>query len=222
MATTSALPIALLFSLPSDSPQIFSFISSLSTAAGVSAPKPDIKSYPDAIYHNYYPLGVSLCFLPSTGLDSVDLYSRDPHPNTSSRVRGPVYDIAPEVVFRFSSTTLPLPPRDPKSEQPPQTIERPIELRLTTRTTGRDLVSCLGEPTKKGSGGWTGVWLEWTKVELSAGEEGAGGQEHIGMMVELRDPGAREMDEAMMKKGMGGVWDRASKWEWKTVKLYKA
>ncbi|WVQ77444.1 hypothetical protein IAR50_007130 [Cryptococcus sp. DSM 104548] len=222
MATISAISITSLFSLPPDALQFTTFISSLSAAAGISPSKPDIKTYSDAIYHNYYPLGVSFCFLPLQGLDSVDVYNRDPHQSASSRLKGPVYGTAPEVVFRFPSTTLTLPPRDTKSEEPPQTIERPIQMTLVAGTTGRDLVSCLGEPSKKGSGGWTGVWLEWTRAELSEGEDGEGGKGNIGITVELRDPGAREMDEAMMKKGMGSVWDRASKWEWKTVKLYKA
>lgn len=80
-------------------------------------------------------------------------------------------------------------------------------------------MSCLGEPSRKGSGGWTGVWLEWKRVEFKVDEKGNKGE--IGVMVELRDPGAAEMTEEMMKKGMGGVWERATKWEWKSLKLFK-
>lgn len=81
------------------------------------------------------------------------------------------------------------------------------------------MVSCFGELSWKGLGGWIGVWLEWKRVEFKVDEEGNKGE--IGVMVELRDLGVVEMIEEVMKKGMGGVWERVVKWEWKSLKLFK-
>ncbi|OWZ69984.1 hypothetical protein AYX14_04631 [Cryptococcus neoformans] len=220
MPTLDPSSLAPLFNLPSSAPQIPKFIACLASSS--TPPTPDIKSYPDAIYHNYYGLGLSLCFLPEEGLDSVDIFNREPNPPALKPGRAvTVYAPPPEVTIHFTSTSLTLPPRDPKrkSTEPPKSIARPPFITFTSTTTGRQLVSCLGEPSRKGSGGWTGVWLEWKRVEFKVDEKGNKGE--IGVMVELRDPGAAEMTEEMMKKGMGGVWERAAKWEWKSLKLFK-
>lgn len=152
----------------------------------------------------------------------MDIFNREPNPPALKPGRTvTVYAPPPEVTIHFTSTSLTLPPRDPKrkSTEPPKSIARPHFITFTPTTTGRQLVSCLGEPSRKGSGGWTGVWLEWKRVEFKVVEKGNKGE--IGVMVELRDPGAAEMTGEMMKKGMGGVWERAAKWEWKSLKLFK-
>ncbi|KAL0242189.1 hypothetical protein I308_105818 [Cryptococcus tetragattii IND107] len=221
MSTLNLFSLIPLFNLPPSSPQISTFISSLASSS--TPPTPDIKTYSDASYHNYYELGLSLCFLAEKGLDSVDIFNRDPNPPAPKQGRTvTVYAPGPQVTIHFTSTTLTLPPRDPKSKstEPPKSIPRPSSITFTPSTTGRQLVSCLGEPSRKGSGGWTGVWLEWKSVEFKVDEKGNKGQ--IGIMIELRDPGAAEMTEEMMKKGMGGVWERAANWEWKSLKLFKS
>ncbi|KAK8861260.1 hypothetical protein IAR55_002079 [Kwoniella newhampshirensis] len=228
MPGLSPTSFAPLFSLPPGSSQITAFLSLLSSPSPL--PPPDIKSYPDAIYHNYYSLGLSLCFLPSKGLDSVDIYntpstsSTTPPPPPPQRNRfkkeEPTYSPPPTIELHFPTTTLTLPPV--KEGEEATEMSRPPTVVLKPNSVGRQLVSCLGEPSRKGSGGWTGIWLEWSKVELQAAQEG-GETLEVGLMVELRDPGAAEkMTEEDMRKGMGGVWDRAGRWEWQSLKVFKS
>ena len=79
-------------------------------------------------------------------------------------------------------------------------------------------------------------WLEWTRVEIidgpneevdvndglhSEGIPKTGSVAVLGVMVELRDPGAAEkLTEQQIKKGVGGVWDRAANWQWACMKLF--
>ncbi|WWD16843.1 hypothetical protein CI109_101275 [Kwoniella shandongensis] len=230
MPSLSPTALASLFSLSPSSPQITAFLETLASPSPL--PQPEIKSYPDAIYHNYYALGLSLCFLPNKGLDSVDIFNTPssssssapppPPPRNRFRREEPTYSPPPEIELHFPTTTLVVPPAKEGDEA--TELPRPEKVVLKPNTIGRQLVSCLGEPSRKGSGGWTGLWLEWTKVELKRrSEEGEGeGVVEVGLMVELRDPGAAEkMTEEDMRKGMGGVWDRAAKWEWKSLKVFK-
>src|SRR5216684_60549 len=64
------------------SPDLAAFLSALSSPIAT----PDVKSYPDAVYFNYYSLGLSLLFLPIDGykprseishlaLDGIDVYN---------------------------------------------------------------------------------------------------------------------------------------------------
>jgi len=100
-------------------------------------------------------------------------------------------------------------------------------------------VQCFGEPSRKGSGGWTGIWLEWGRVEILAAQRPRGddavGEDsrdttdgdapevvEIGIMVELRDPGGAEvLTEKQQKEGAGGIWDRAAEWEWAALKFFR-
>ncbi|WWC99014.1 hypothetical protein V866_005908 [Kwoniella sp. B9012] len=208
--------LASLFSQPSSSTTLTSYLQSLSSASPL--PEPEIKSYPDAIYHNYYSLGLSLAFHPAKGLDSIDIYNPSPHPQPkrANQKTSPVYSSPPEIILHFPTDSISLPPK--KEGEKPLSIPRQTTFKLLPNSTGRDLVSHLGEPTRKGSGGWTGLWLEWSSVELKGKE----GEVKIGIMVELRDPGANELLTVEgRKKGMGGVWERASRWEWSNIKFFK-
>lgn len=43
----------------------------------------------------------------------------------------------------------------------------------------------------------------------------------LGIMVELRDPGADEvLSEEQKRKGAGGIWDRAAGWSWSGMKIF--
>ncbi|KAK6907052.1 hypothetical protein I204_00146 [Kwoniella mangroviensis CBS 8886] len=208
--------LASLLSQPSSSTSLTSYLQSLSSTSPL--PVPEIKSYPDTIYHNYYPLGLSLAFHPIKGLDSIDIYNSSPHPQPkrANQKPSPVYSSPPEITLHFPTDSVSLPPK--KEGEKPLSIPRSTTFKLLPNSTGRDFVSHLGEPTRKGSGGWTGLWLEWSSVELKAKE----GEVTVGIMVELRDPGANELlTEEGRKKGMGGVWERASRWEWSNIKFFK-
>ncbi len=130
------------------------------------------------------------------------------------------------------------------------TIDRPERFEVCSGTKGRDFVGAFGEPGRKGGGdGWVEIWMEWIRVDLVASQPStiqtnrtpriAPSAEELevndanvmdkeretvvlGVMVELRDPGAEEvLTEEQKRKGAGGVWDRAVGWEWYCLKLFK-
>ncbi|WVQ83482.1 hypothetical protein IAT38_005623 [Cryptococcus sp. DSM 104549] len=240
---TSLTPAAFapLFGLPPSSPRITSFLASLTPSSSASPNKgaePDVKTYPDVIYHNYYSLGLSLCFDTTKGLESVDIYntpppssSAPPGPSRPGKAATPAYSPPPKILIHFPSSTMILPanPKDRKSKD--LTLRRPLTVLVRKEMRGREFVRVLGEPGRKGSGSWVGVWLEWPKVGLCAESlEGVEGGERkgekekveVGLMLDLQDPGAGEIvDEEGMKKGMGGVWERAAGWEWKSLKVFR-
>jgi hypothetical protein len=207
-----------LLSLPPKSPVLAEFLQSLVTDSSVATPK--IQSYPDTTYHTYNN-SLSLTYIPTPAnpstlcLDRIDILN--PIDSAPTRRRAPPSPPFPKplkLVFPTTSITLP-----PVNDQSPQTVTRPKIFVITRNTTGRDLVEVLGEPSKKGGmEGWVGLWLEWGCVELERRE---GEVVKLGMMVELRDTG-KEATEEEMKKGQGGVWERAAKWEWASLKVFQA
>ena len=163
----------------------------IATAASLSSSKdltPEIKSYPDSVYFNYYALGMSLLFKPvnnykpSMGLDitglqledlvvdGVDLYNASKQPQ-SARKSKPSYSSYPVETLELKLTQVP-------------DKERPASMVVKPTTNGKDFVSCMGEPERKGGGagpssGSIGIWCEWSKdgvmVEFG-GEESRGPQ----------------------------------------------
>ncbi|RXK38212.1 hypothetical protein M231_04496 [Tremella mesenterica] len=90
---------------------------------------------------------------------------------------------------------------------------RPSQLVIDKTTTGRNFVSSLGEPTKKGGGTtWLPIYLEWDRVRLL---NPSGETVEVGIMVELNDP--RGKDERS-----GDIWDRAGDWVWESFKVFNA
>lgn len=171
----------------------------------------EAKTYPDAIYHNYYALGVSLCFLPS-GLDSIDIFN--PRPSTASSTVAPGKYAPPhDLVLAFADPEVVLPPRT-KGEKEVR-YPRP-DLTVGRETPGREIVRALGEPSRKGAGGWVGVWLEWSPVALLLGVD----RVEVGIMLELSDP-QTEPSAEQKAKGVGGVWDRAAGWPWASIKVFR-
>ena len=161
---------------------------------------PQVKSYSDAVYFNYFPLGLSLLFKPINGykpktgltrdelndanlvLDGIDIYNV-PKPSTgtstnakpSSSTSKPAY-----VTYPLTPLVLPLSP----SSTLPDAKPRPPTLSITPSTTGKDFVQSMGEPDRKGGGagpssGSIGIWCEWSKdgvmVEFG-GDESRGPQ----------------------------------------------
>lgn len=183
-----------------DHPDTFDFQNTLKSSTAGSTARTETKWYPDVVYINHYSCGISLCCSPLNGsklnkewtesdviLESIDIYNPllplVPTPSTSSTK--PVFSPYP-------SLPLSMTPR----------------FSLTTSSTGKDLVSALQEPSKKGGGvGWVDVWLEW---------------EAIGIQVELRDPKGNEVvTDHDRKKGLGGIWDRAAGWTWGSMKIFE-
>jgi hypothetical protein len=184
----------------------------------------ETKPYPDATYRNYYALGLSLCFLPSSSgaleLDSIDIFNptAEPPPKhaTNSKTTPQYVQPPSPLVVHFADPDLIFPPRKPGEKE--MQVARPPLYEILETTKGRDIVKRFGEPTRKGAGGWVGVWLEWNAVRFKNGEDTVS----AGVMLELKDPkGAEEASAEQQKMGMGGVWDRAAFWRWGSIKLFR-
>lgn len=201
------------------SPRLSEYISALSSAASLDRPPaPEVKSYPDAVYLNYYPLGLSILFSPkggykpSTGLkladlkhdslslDSIYVYnvpnkSQDRAKGTSSRAAELAFATYPISPFELSIDAV-------AKDKDGKAIPRPPKLEVSKETTGKDFVKALGEPDRKGGGagpssGSIGIWCEWTKD---------------GIMVEFGG------DEA---KGPQ-AWERGKDAVWKIITLFSS
>lgn len=191
--TDSALPDApysshiqeLLGQHPS-STELSAHINALASLASLQQSSPEVKSYPDCVYLNYFSLGMSLLFKPINGykpksgqtledlrdkdliLDGVDFYNTPSLENQRNKNSYSTYPVNP---FILILTTLP-------------ERTRPATFEVTPTTTGKDFVSCLGEADRKGGGagpssGSIGIWCEWSKdgvmVEFG-GDESRGPQ----------------------------------------------
>lgn len=175
------------------SERVQAYISSLAVLESNASPTPEVKSYPDAVYFNYFSLGLSLLFKPTQGykpktglrrdeltddqlvLDGIDIYNV-PKPKegsgSQSRAKGKqLYTAYPLDTISLSLQATPDKPRESH-----MTIKR--------ETTGKDFVQSMGEPDRKGGGagpssGSIGIWCEWTKdgvlVEFG-GDEARGPQ----------------------------------------------
>lgn len=186
-----------------------------SLAAFVSVPGatiPEVKSYPDAVYLNYFALGLSLLFAPLPGytpatgielsqlndsrlvLDSINLYNIPPHNAKQSSSR------PSEMAF----STYPCLPLElaimPEIKDANNPLMRPSNLEIRRESTGKDFVSCLGEPNRKGGGagpssGSIGIWCEWSPN---------------GVMVEFGGDEARGPQ----------AWERGKDAIWKVITLF--
>lgn len=210
-----------LLGLHPHSVELSKYIASLAAAAAAASPIPDatipdIKSYPDVVYLNYFALGLSLVFVPLPGytpttgikhsqlndnqliLDSINLYNIPNPPNakqTSSRPLKLAFSTYPclPLVLAIAPEI-----KDPNDKP----LSRPSDLEIRQVSTGKDFVNCLGEPNRKGGGagpssGSIGIWCEWSQD---------------GLMVEFGG------DEA---KGPQ-AWERGKDAVWKVVTLFSA
>ncbi|KAH9937061.1 uncharacterized protein B0H18DRAFT_968947 [Fomitopsis serialis] len=190
MAITPPPDIRQLLGAHPHSKELTDHVSSLATLISKPSTAPEVKSYSDAIYFNYFALGLSLLFKPINGykpkgglkqeelrdadlvLDSIDIYNviKSSKPGTAKPFAA--YPMSP-LVLTLSSQPL------EKDAKP-----RPSHFEVKPETTGKDFVACLGEPDRKGGGagpssGSIGIWCEWSKdgvmVEFG-GEESRGPQ----------------------------------------------
>lgn len=192
---------------------------------GAGDPTAHVASFPDGSFHNYYPNGLSLFYAKGGGsndvLDRVDFYNPAPdgEAGSSRRRRKPTaYLASSDLIFRFPSTTVPIPPRpvpDPNLPHPkqragavqPTSIERPESLVINAQTTAKTLVECFGEPVQKGGKvGWLETYMEWQVDVLDEN----GSSKKVGVLVELREGGGEGMT----------VWDQAGGWVWACLKVF--
>ncbi|KAG5653337.1 hypothetical protein H0H81_000959 [Sphagnurus paluster] len=189
-----------LIGLNPSSPELSQYLYSL--AKHVSYPNavvPEVKSYRDAVYLNYYSLGLSLLFTPQGDykpkpglkfsaldteqlvLDSMDIYNI---PNPVSRTQGTSTRIAELAFSSFPQFPLVFDVSGEIKDKDGKLMPRPAQLKAGEKTSGKEFVEHLGEPDRKGGGagpssGSIGIWCEWTKDGLMiefGGDEAKGPQ----------------------------------------------
>ncbi|THV05984.1 hypothetical protein K435DRAFT_789733 [Dendrothele bispora CBS 962.96] len=163
--------------------QYIRFLSAL--VSSTETVTPEVKSYSDAVYFNYYQLGLSLLFKPVNGykpktgltrselqddcliLDSVDIYNI-PKPQADEKTRPKKsevafssYPVSPVVLHLVQGV----------KDKEGKVLSRPTSLEVQRESSGKDFVQVLGEPDRKGGGsgpssGSIGIWCEWTKDGL--------------------------------------------------------
>jgi len=147
---------------------------------------PEIKIYSDAVYYNYFQLGISILFQPAAGYKPGELSQLD-----TSKLLLKSIDI-----YNGSETKYATYPGYPLIFSPSTTKT----VSITPQTSGKDFVSALGEPDRKGGGngpmsGSIGIWCEWPK---------------LGLMVELGGEDARGPQ----------AWEKGKDATWKTITLF--
>jgi hypothetical protein len=170
------------------------FVSSLVPAQDATIPQ--VKSFSDAVYFNYFPLGLSLLFKPQDGykptpglkqcdlkdekliIDSIDVYNTPKNMTTrheSTRVAELAFLTHPVMPLNLTFSAPPTSGSESGSRR---------ELVILAESTGKDFVKSLGEPDRKGGGagpssGSIGIWCEWSKAGIMVefgGEEARGPQ----------------------------------------------
>ncbi|KAF8898894.1 hypothetical protein BD779DRAFT_1486085 [Infundibulicybe gibba] len=173
--------------------QYLAHLSSLTSAE----PTPEVKSYSDAVYFNYYAFGLSILFAPQRGykpktgltlaelnddklvIDSIDMYNIpavQPSKAASHKAER-AYSTHPISPLVLALTGV-------IHDKDGNLVSRPAQFEVTPETSGKDFVGTLGEPDRKGGGagpssGSIGIWCEWSKdgvmVEFG-GDEAKGPQ----------------------------------------------
>jgi|SRR5882762_593499 len=192
---SSDSPSSLLGEHPS-SQALSDYLASISTLQNVV---PEVKSYPDVVYFNYYRLGLSLLFSPqynykpTTGLRREDLKDGDLILNSIDiyNVSKPISSLTgggakPRLELAFS--TYPVSPltlslgTQPRPKEGEATTMRPSSFDVLPTTSGKNFVAVLGEPDRKGGGagpssGSIGIWCEWSRdgIMIEFGGDGARG-----------------------------------------------
>lgn len=215
----------LLGSQPS-SPEISNYLTSIYSLVSPSKTPliPEIKSYPDAVYFNYYPIGVSLLFVPqneykppkSTGppvkrsdlkehdliLESIDIYNipkdvKVPQSKRTTELAFSTYPVSP--ITLTLNPDVQLKDKDGK----PLSVKRPSQLSVVPTTPAVEFVTILGEPDRKGGGagpssGSIGIWCQWSRD---------------GIMVEFGGDEAR--GPQAWERGKDAVWKIVTVFAWK-------
>ncbi|KIJ68601.1 hypothetical protein HYDPIDRAFT_106812 [Hydnomerulius pinastri MD-312] len=187
-----------LLSCPPSADKLSEYLQSISgLVPASSALIPEVKSYSDIVYFNYFKLGISLQFSPCNGykpstglkreqlkddclqLDAIDVYNVPPVKPSKTGGSSRTAELA------FSTHPLsPLKISPEGTSSSSAESSGPSVISIATDTTGKDLVGWLGEPSRKGGGagpssGSIGIWCEWSKEGIMiefGGDEARGPQ----------------------------------------------
>jgi hypothetical protein len=202
-----------LFGLPPTSQNVEKYISSLSSLANTgNGDKTQTKAYPDAVFVNYYVLGCSIEYRPTNGyrpssnnqpitelhtdnlaLDKIDIYN-SPHEYDE------LSSTSPPTSQKTKSKTTPVFAKYPNLPLIITFSHEPKSMSVSAESIGKDFVTALGEPDRKGGGagpssGSINIWCEWIKE---------------GVMVEFGGRDARGPQ----------AWDQGKDAKWKVISLY--
>jgi hypothetical protein len=178
-----------------------------------------IKVYSDCVYYNYHRMGMSLMFKPTFGfklsanaaetsldldkliLDGIDVFNAiDDTDSNPRKTANKAYRPFPRLPIEVHLSPLSPSPPTVATSGAPKPPPTPSTFFLETSTTGKDLVSVLGEPTRKGGGGGPSsgsiaIWCDWS---------------HHGVMVEFGGP-----DSTGPK-----AWESGKDARWAILSLY--
>lgn len=205
-----------LLGLRLSSPILSDYIAQLASRVSSSdATVPNVKSFSDAVYLNYFPLGLSLLFAPQSGykpvpgshlselnqdklvLESIHIYNVPTAQPTSNSARSRRVELAFSI---FALLPLNLSLAAEAKDKDGKETSRPTTLLLKPELTGKDFVGTLHEPDRKGGGagpssGSLGIWCEWS---------------NDGIMVEFGGDEARGPQ----------AWERGKDATWKVLTLF--
>ncbi|KAF7339777.1 hypothetical protein MVEN_01894100 [Mycena venus] len=157
----------------------------IASLTSLEVAEPEVKSYSDAVYFNYYALGLSLLFVPKNGykpatgltrsalrdadlvLEGLDFYNVPKPAPSDPKTKGTSARKAELAFATFPGMPLTLALTADAKDKDGKSLSRPPHFTVEAGTTGKDFVGCFGEPARKGGGagpssGSIGIWCEWT------------------------------------------------------------
>ncbi|KAK1228628.1 hypothetical protein PQX77_008222 [Marasmius sp. AFHP31] len=176
---TSSIDLKSLFGVNPQSEALSGYLKLLSGSSQDRVP--EVKSYPDAVYLNYFKLGLSLLFKPIQGykpkmgltradleeekllLDGIDIYNTPPTTDSKSTRK------TAELAFSDHPISPIILKLDGEAkDKDGKDLSRPSEFSVQRDSAGKDFVGSFGEPSRKGGGsgpssGSIGIWCEWSR-----------------------------------------------------------
>ncbi|EST04539.1 hypothetical protein PSEUBRA_006283 [Kalmanozyma brasiliensis GHG001] len=160
--------------------------------------EPEVKAYPDIVYHNYPALGLSFQFEPAT--------------SKTDASKANLQDLRLAAIDVYSGhedkrwTCFPALPLTLKAART-DAVTHPLEVSIKSDTKGKDLVTDLGEPHRKGGGAGDrsgpAAWMEWS-LQLKAADTAQ--ERKFKLQVELAGAGARGADRWNAERAGACQW----------------
>lgn len=179
-------------------PELQTLLNQVRSDQSAANVEPEVKSYPDIVYHNYLTLGLSFQYEPATlGTSASKAAPQD--------LRLAAIDIYSGHQDRRWTCfpALPLTLQTARTDA----VTQPLEVSIKSDTTGKDLVTDLGEPHRKGGGAGDrsgpAAWMEWS-LRLKAANSAK--EKEFELQVELAGAGARGADRWNAERAGACQW----------------